>query len=287
MLLLAGCAPAAPPEPTPAPLDLLGPGAAINAVNQLTGLAHTKHAIKVTIDEFTATMTYVVGERAITLSWNNGQVAAADSDVHYVGQTGFDLSDFNLNNVGLMFAQAATLADSSTHQQLQINEYNAGRVMMTVTTSPESQTIFFRPDATLINWLVFATASGVREALQDVAGDGVEVVVLGLNDQGFYADVRDTQSVIERRTRPAKLPSYTALRTASSDYQAFSPRIINPAVVAHLLSTVPAAIGKADSRASLVIDRRDGLSQPLIRLSVGLTTRVFTLDGTDVTDELK
>ncbi|MCL2782422.1 MAG: hypothetical protein FWD80_00385 [Propionibacteriaceae bacterium] len=293
-LALAACSPVAPTPsrtpslttPSPSGPDLRQPGAATLAVDQLATAAGTTRAIRVTIDQSTASMTYIKDSAAVTLGWNNGAIAPLDSDVSYVGQTSFYISQFNLDNVGRMFSQAATLADSNTAQELQINEYNSGRVLMTVTTSPESQTIFFRADGSLINWLVFTTSSGVTEALRDVAGDGVDVIAIGLNDQGFYADVRISQQIIERRTRPAKLPAYTAQRTASVTDQAFSPQEINPAVVANLLMTMPGTLDKPDTPARLLIDMRNDLGVPVIHITVGLTTKDFSLDGTDITNEL-
>ena len=299
VLALTACStPDGPPSPsasTPSPtaagpsspgIDLRAPGLAAQAIGQLVAAAGTDQAIRLRVDQSTASLTYVDDEQAVTLGWDNGRIATLDSDINYVGQTGFAVSSFNLDDIGQMFAQAAQLAGSDTDQELQINEYNAGRVLMTVTTSPESQTIFFRPDASLINWLDFTNTDDVAEALADVAGDGVQVIALGVGDMGFFADVRVNASIIERRTRPAKLPAYSAQRSASSDLLSFNPSDIDPAVIARLLADVPAALDKADARASLAIDTRDDLGAPVIRVSVGLTTRAFTLDGSDITDQL-
>jgi len=291
LVALAGCAVTGPDAPSTAPssnpaCNLATPGAATAAVGKLVNAAGTSQAIRVTIDLCAASLTYLQNDEAISLGWEDGQVATLDSDVVYVGQAGFDVYTFNFNNVGLMFTEAANLAGSSDNQELQINEYNDGRVLMTVTTSPESQTIFFQPDATLVPWLDFTTPAGLAAALTDVAGDGVQLLDLGLDDEGFYADVRVTQTIIERRTRPAKQPAYIAQRTAASTYQSFGAGIINTYVLSNLLNTVPASLDKPDARTSLIIDRRDSLPQPIIRISVGLTTRLFTLDGIDVTDQL-
>ena len=231
-------------------------------------------------------MTYIEDDKALTLGWQDGVISTVDSDVTYVGQAVFSVDSFNLADVGKMFAQAAALTGSSAKQELQINEYNTGRVLMTVTTSPESQTIFFRQDATIINWLDFSNPADIAEALRDVA-TGSDVITVGLNDQGLYADARVDSSTIERIVRPAKLPAYSALRSASSDLTAFNPSVLNAATLASLLSDkAPTLTGNADAAATWVIDTRDNLGAPTTRLTVGLTTRVYNLAGTDITDEV-
>jgi len=273
---------------TPAPSypPLSQPGAAQTAVNALVAQAGTDMAIRVAITDTTASMTYVDNDNAVTLDWQNGAVTTEDSDITYVGQAIFEISSFNLSDVGAMFKKAADLTGSSNNQQLQINEYNTGRVLMTVTTSPESQTIFFRQDATVINWLQFNTTAGVAEALSDVT-TGANVIDIGLNDQGLYADTTVDSSTLQRVVRPAKLPAYSALRSGSSDLTPFNPAILNASTLASLLSvTAPELAGTPNPSASWVIDMRDHLSAPTIRLTVGPTTRVYNLAGTDITDQL-
>jgi len=292
---LVGCS-ATPPADTPtmtsastppvAVMSLTQPGAAQRVVKLLVAKAGTNLAIRLAITDTTASMTFVKDDKAVTIGWQDGAVSLEDSDVTYVGQAIFAVDSFNLADVGQMFAEAAALTGSDAKQELQINEYNTGRVLMTVTTSPESQTIFFRQDATIINWLSFSATAGVAEALRDVA-TGTNVIAVGLNDQGLYADARVDSSTIERIVRPAKLPAYSALRSASSDLTAFNPSVLNAATLASLLSDkAPTLTGNADATATWVIDTRDNLGAPTIRLTVGLTTRVYNLAGTDITDEV-
>ena len=287
-VVLTACSTVTPPS-TPhvaSATNLTTPGVAQNAISQLVSTAGTPAAIKVTIDETTASMTYIANDQAVTLGWDAGVVAPMDSDVTYVGQASFAVADFNLQDIGAMFGQAAALTGSNEHQQLQINEYNNGKVLMTVTTSPESQTIFFRADASLVNWLAFTTVSGVATGLADVDTDGTPVVAIGINDQGLYADALVGTSIIERHTRPTKLPTYSAQRSGTVNYPAFSPTALTPQVIAGLLSNSPTVFGKPSAHASLVIDSRDNIGTPVIRVTVGLTTRAYSLDGQDITDQL-
>ena len=50
------------------------------------------------------------------------------------------------------------------NQNLQIVEYNEGTVLMTVSTKPESRTVFFRRDGSVVNHIDFATPTGMTEA---------------------------------------------------------------------------------------------------------------------------
>jgi hypothetical protein len=240
--------------------------------------------LQVTVTALQATLTYLdmESEQARTLIWEDGQWWQADSDVLYVEQAAFDLADFDLSDVGAMFASAAELDNSDINQQLQINEYNEGRVLMTVTTSPESVTVFFRPDATLINQLDFTVAIDVAEALHDTCAD-VVVLAIGINQQGFWADVRRDEETIERFIRPAGLPAYSSLRNQSSSLTTFAPTVVDPVVLAELLTRLPVIIsGDPEARIELVIDARDGVHTPKLHFTVGLTTVVYTLDGRPV-----
>jgi hypothetical protein len=157
---------------------------------------------------------------------------------------------------------------------------------MTVTTSPESQTVFFRPDGSMIDTLDFTTADGIAEALRDTVGDNVQVVQIGIDGISLWADVRVNQTSEEHRVRPAKLPAYTAIRGASTKNAAFPPSQLDPTVVANLLATLPGKLGNADSSITMVMDTRDDLGYPVMRFTVGLTTVAYRPDGTDITKQV-
>jgi len=293
--LLTACTqpspPSPPPPPTPSPatagttaarsVNLLNPGAARAGLNQLMVASGGSQAIRVTVTSALATLTYVTQDTAHTLQWDSGTITEIDSDVTYVGQTAFSLATFDLDDIGRFFAQAAALTGSSSRQELQINEFNNGRVLMTVTTTPESQTIFFRPDGSIIDWLSFTMAAGIREGLSDVTDGTTEVVAIGLTDQGLYADVAVSPTVIERRTRPTRLPAYSAQRTATALGPAFDPSLVDPYVVARLLSAAPADAARPDTTATMSIDAREG-GPPLIHINVGLASSTYTLAGEQI-----
>ncbi|MCL1841636.1 MAG: hypothetical protein FWF75_07835 [Propionibacteriaceae bacterium] len=292
-LLVAGCgtAPTVPsatktPSPSSPSINLAAPGAASAAVSQLVAQTHGNPVIRITVTTTDATLTYVQDDQAITLDWDGGQVTPVDSGITYVDQQPFDPSDFNLRDIGSLFAQASAVAGSSAQQELQINEYNQGKVLMTVTTSPESQTIFFRPDGTMINAISFTTVAGITEAMADTTGDGAQVIQIGIDATQFWADVRVSPTEIEHRVRPAKLPEYTVVRKATTKDETFAPSQVEPAVVAHLMATLPAQLASPTSSISMVMDMRSNLGFPTMRFTVGLTTVVYSPSGNDITQQL-
>jgi hypothetical protein len=263
---------------------LLLPGAAREALAVLQAQAGNAPILQVTVRAEQASLTYLntKTEEATTLVWEDGKWWEKDSGVLYVEQATFHLSDFNLEDVGAMFAAAATISGSSADQQLQINEYNEGRVLMTVTTSPESVTVFFRPDATLIRGLDFIVKADVAEALRDTCND-VAVIAVGLGQQGFWADVRRDTDTIERFIRPAGLPTYSSLRNQSSNLTAFDPAVIDPAVVASLLNRLPALVAdNPQATIEFTADTRDGVPVPKLYFTLGFTTLVYDLAGNPV-----
>jgi len=223
--------------------------------------------------------------------------------------------------VGELFQVAAQVSGSKQNQQLQIVEYNQGQVLMTVTTNPESATVFFRPDGTLVHSLDFTTAEGISEALRDCLGSATQAGVIGYRpDSGLYVELPgDQQGVITVVTRPKSLPRWAASEKGTLP-QPFDVSLVNPAVIANIIqlasagapvspdavtspsgpgsggptstSPTPSASPTGQATASdessagsvqWVIDRRDKLAQPVLRVTAHGSTRAFTLDGTEVT----
>ncbi|MCL2316138.1 MAG: hypothetical protein FWC46_03495 [Actinomycetia bacterium] len=293
--LAAGCtgggpAPVSPTSPSvttsTAATDLTLPGMAQHAVDMLQGEAGGRPIIRVTVSPQEATLTYVDKGQAVTWSWSNGAVAVINSPVTYVDQASFNPASFSLDDVGSLFARAAAVSGSNSQQELQINEYNQGKVLMTVTTSPESQTVFFRPNGTMIDALDLTTGPGLAEALADITG-GVEAVVgIGLLDGALWADIRLSDQQVEHRVRPAKLPAYTVLRTDRTKVAPFSPALVQPQVIASILADVAANRHVSPNQITLTMDTRDDLGYAALRFTTGVTTVVYTPDGIDITAQI-
>ena len=328
----SGCAPTAPttisaPPPSSASAShraqlLTKPGAARAAVDELVAAAGTHQVVKVDISATEASLSIVRDGQPLTWAWTDGVVGRAQSDIANVNQASFDPDTFNLDNVGALFQVAAQVSGSKQNQQLQIVEYNQGQVLMTVTTNPESATVFFRPDGTLVHTLDFATAQGISEALRDCLGDATSAGAIGYRpDSGLYVELPgDQQGVIKVVTRPKSLPRWAASEKGTLP-ELFDVSLVNPAVVASIVQLVsggaavspdavasatgsaepsstvvppassgtasgtagPSVTAKAADEVQWVIDRRDKLAQPVLRVTAQGSTRAFTLDGTEVT----
>lgn len=296
---LAGCsATATRPSATPTPSkatpsssvpqrDFTKPGEAPAVVKELIAAAGTINAIKVEISVHDASLSVVSGMTAKTWAWRNGKIEVVDSDTQFVGQKIFDPRDFDLSDVAGMFARAAKLAKSGSGQQLQIVEYADRTVYMTVTTNPESLTVFFRQNGTLVSQVDLTTLAGLQEAYNDVVGTKKLVNALGIlpNQGGMYVDVAVLDTIV-RTVRQPRLPVRTATRREATTLAQFDPALVKPAVIASSLAEISA---KADNNQtpspgwSLVVDCRDKTPEPQMYFTVGGSQTVMTLDGVDVT----
>jgi hypothetical protein len=295
---LAGCSattsrPSASPAPSRAsssssvPLrDFTKPGEATAVINELVTAAGTINAIKVEISVHDASLSIVTGMTAKTWAWRNGKIEVVESDTQFVGQKIFDPRDFDVSDLAGMFARAAKLAKSDSGQQLQIVEYADRTVYMTVTTNPESLTVFFRQNGTLVSQVDLTTLAGLQEAYNDVVGDKKLVNALGIlpNQGGMYVDVEVLDTIV-RTVRQPRLPVRTATRRETTTLVPFDPALVKPAVIASSLANIS---GKSDNQTpapgwSLVVDSRDKTPEPRMYFTVGGTQTVLTLDGVDVT----
>ncbi len=282
---------------------LTQPGMARQAINALLKAADTDTVVKVDISAHEASLSIVRNDKPLTWAWEDGVVAPAESDIANIKQTSFEPRKFNIDNVGELFAEAAATAGSAQNQQLQIVEYNQGQVLMTVTTNPESATVFFRPDGTEVHHLDFTTSAGIREGLSDCLAGHTKVLAVGFDpDTGMYCDLGSTsEGVVTEVSRPATLPPWSAQVKKDTPDQ-FDAALIQPDVIAGLLAhwetadssgsasatptgsaSASASAGAQPPKFSWVIDRRDKLAQPVLRLSVRGTTHAYTVTGTDIT----
>lgn len=298
LLGLVGCTtnPATPspsytsasPSASKAHTLLTTPGAARTAVNALIAAAGSDNVVKVDISRQEASLSIVRDGEPLTWSYQDGVVTPADSDIADVQQTSFNPNNFRFDNLGAMFSAAANISGSDTNQQLQIVEYNQGQVLMTVTTNPESSTVFFRSDGTVVSALDFATSAGISEALRDCVGTATEVIKVGYKpDTGIYADVVGAQpGTVVEATRPSALPRWSATFKASAGTP-FDPSLVRAEVIASIIkqletqTTSAPASSKSIPQPDLtwVIERQEPDAEPTLRINVDGQTHSFTLAG--------
>lgn len=267
--------------------DLTRPGAARTAVDALVRSSEGLPVIKVDLTATSATLSALKEGKVVAWRWDAGVVTPVESDIEYIKQATFNPADYQLGNLAAIFAKAERISASDSNQELQIVEYDQGRVLMTVTTRPESMPVFFRPDGSPINRLDFGTAAGFTEAIGDTAGKE-RVLAMGWSESGgFWADTADPDEdgVVRLVTRQARVPSWESSRKAGADADAptFPPAQVDPAVLARLVAELPQRLGKPGAVPSFEISRRHQMALPVITFDVDGTSVVTTLGGTDIT----
>ncbi len=267
--------------------DLTRPGRAQAAVAKLAQQAGTLPIIKVDLSATTASLSAVKDGKVVAWQWEDGVVTPTDSDIEYVEQASFTPADFALGDLGSLFRTAAQISGSSSNQGLQIVDYNAGQVLMTVTTRPESMPVFFRRDGTAINRLDFTTTAGFTEAIRDAAGDDRVLAIGWSPSEGLWSDAPASEAgVVVRPTRQAKVPAWTSSRKASATGLRFPASIVDAAVLAKLAVQLPQRYQADEQDISFTIHRVDRMVSPVIEWTVGGRRVITTLSGTDISDQL-
>ena len=294
---LIGCAPASnPSSPTSssAITDWTAPGATLPALTSLCNAAGsqtlvkaevsaTRIAVAVLIPNSSNTQGASTAEHVETWEWRDGVAQKVDGDTQNIGQTRFVLSDFNLSNVRELFTLAGVVAGSAKQQELQIVTYSPGRVLMTVTTQPESVPVFFRPNGTLIRPLDLSWPGDFAEGFHDATSGLTHVTAIGLQPSlGIWSELT-AHDVTLRQIRAAKAPTREETRQESSPLQGweFDPAIIDIPVLVERMKEL--SKGKP---ITVVADRRDHRSEPLIRLTVEGHTTIMDLAGNDITNQI-
>ena len=290
---LAACTPASPTTPVPptpsgpglvtpspsATVDLTAPGEARAAVARLVDAAGTDRVLMVVITSADASVTVLRAGRAETWALRGGEPRQVESDTTYVSQAAFDVTSFDLADVGALFRAAAAVSGSDSRQVLQIVDYSAGLVMMTVSTNPESRTVFFRADGSLLPTLDFDAAWGLAEGLSDAVGSATSVHAIGLGSQlGAYVEVPgQTPGTIVRRQRTARVPVVVSSRSEASPPPPFDAGVLDTDAVWQVLDGLRRRSAWSPGQEwSCVVDDRSGLGEPRLHFQVGPES--FTTD---------
>ncbi|MDR0959024.1 MAG: hypothetical protein LBM23_01460 [Propionibacteriaceae bacterium] len=282
--------PTASPSPSPSVTARpLHPGVAETAIEEILAAAGTTHAVKVDITAEEVTVAVVTGRTARTFAWRSGVVSAIESDTAYVGQVIFDPRDFALADPGALLRRAGTIAGSTAGQQLQIVEYDDRAVYMTVTTTPESRTVFYRPDGSLVAALDVASEAGLAEGWADAVGSltAVRRITVSTAGESVAVETPGAPGSVVTTTRSGFLPPRSVTRSGDdADLLDLDPGVVDPAVVARLIAAAPGLTGaEAEAGVVLVVEHRAGEDEPLFHLTVDDATvddGVVTarLDGT-------
>ncbi len=287
-LILAGCVqagatPTSGPSTSAAP-DFTKPGAAAEMVESLLADAGSRRALLVEIAETSVQVSVLTAEgKPVTWAHRDGKSEEVPSDLAYVDQATFDISGFNISDVGGLFRAAANMSGSEEKQGLTIVDYSGGEVMMSVSTFPESRTVFFNPDGSLLAVLNFDAPGGIADGIQEVLGDRITVYSVSVqSDQGAWTEFPGTEEgTTVRRTRTSKVPVTTNIRNEVVDLPLFAASRIRPDVIWSVLDGVRGTSdAPEDAKWGVVIEFRENTGSPQMHFTIGSKSLVTDLNGT-------
>lgn len=269
----------ASPTPTPGQLDLTAPGAARALITRLMDAAESTRAIMVTVTASDASVAVLKSGRPETWAWRDGAIKEVPSDIVYVDQHTFDPHEFMVDDVGALFRVAQAVSGSNRGQSLQIVDYSAGLVSMTVSTNPESRAVFFNADGTVLPTLDFTSAWGLAQGYQEAVGERRSASAVGFGSAtGVYFDAPvSATGTLNRRQRTARTPVIMTPRTESPALLPFDPATVDPLVVWSVLDTLQQADQfTLDTSWTCIADDRAATGTPQLHFTVG--DRSFTTD---------
>lgn len=301
LALLTGCSPApvgAGPTPPASPtasattpaLDLTQPGVARTLVRQLVAASGSPQVVMVLIRQREASVSVLTDGQAHTWAYRGGAIKEVSTDLAYVGQATFDPDAFDLSDIGAVFRAAAAVSGSDASQELQIVdsrrvEHSAIELKMSVATNPETRTVFFNPDGTLVPTLDFNTASGIAVGLSDAIGTHSTATTVTVGSAtGAAIEYPGTDGAVVVRMRASKLPVTDVPRSGADKLTGFDPRVVNPVVIWRVLQGYAAqgSFGPTTTWSVTADIRTAASTLPRLRFAVGSARLVTDLQGNEV-----
>ncbi|MBK7819698.1 MAG: hypothetical protein IPJ61_01130 [Tessaracoccus sp.] len=309
-VVLVGCGPAqsAPPttpvspsvSPTPTPTPTITPlpdtelplrfpidGALVDhaaeVVQRLHDVAAGLPVLKVDVTRQQATLTALLPDKSVrSYSWRGGQITRVDSDIQYLRQATFDPADYPIDSVGRMF-DVADLRGVRGELVLQVVEYRDGQVLMTVTSRPETTTVFFRKDGTAVTTLGYTSVADITAGLDEVVGGGTALYSIGFNPtRGYWADLTDDEpGVVLSRSRVGGVPVFETRRSETPGVATFSPDLLKPAALAQAITRYQTDPTQA---CTVVVDMSTGRWAPVARYDCAGAIHYTDMAGRDMTD---
>lgn len=252
-------------------------------VTQLMTSAGSTKALMVKITKSSVEVSVLKNSQVITWANRFGQSTKVASDLAYVDQATFDVKSFNFTQIGALFRAAAGQSGSDANQTLTIVDYSGGRVMMTVSTQPETRTVFFNPNGSLMEVLDFDTAGGIRRGIVEAIGTRTSITSLAIvPDQAIWIEYPGRRDTTVRRARAAKLPVVTSVRSGDN-LPSFSTSLVNPSAIWRVLEKARGTAGiDSNSAWSVTIDDRAKRGQPRMYFTFGFKVIVTDMSGNTV-----
>lgn len=262
--------------------DSLVNGGAAEVVAKLHEVAGGLPVLKVDLTTQQATLTALLPDTSVvSYRWRDGEITKVDSDLQYLDQATFDPADYPLNSLGRMF-DIADLRGVRGELVLQIVEYRQGQVVMTVTSRPESKTVFFRKDGTAVSSLGITGVADLEAGLHEVLGDAKEAYSITINaTTGYSADLPDSeQGVVLTRTRPPEMPMFETKRSETPSLKPFDPQLVRPEGLAKAIARTQTDPAQA---CTVTVDLSLQRSAPVAKIECGGAPGYADMDGRDMT----
>lgn len=262
--------------------DPLTGGSAGEVVAKLQEVSGGLPVLKVDLTAKKASLTVLRPDKSVqSYRWEANEITRVDSDLQYLDQATFNPSEYPLDSLGRMF-DIADLRGVRGELVLQVVEYREGQVVMTVTSRPESKTVFFLKDGSAVASLGLTSVADIATGVKEVIADTPEVYAVTLSPTlGYGADLPDGQEgVVLNRTRPTDMPVFETRRTESPGNALFDPALIKPEGLAKAIARSQSA---PDQACTVTIDMSLQRSAPVAKLECGGETHYADMDGRDMT----
>lgn len=288
-LALTGCTPGSSTTsapPSPAVPDFRKPGTAKAMVEQLLADTQSEQALMVKISEHSVEVSVLKDDKVVTWANRSGTITQVASDLAYVDQATFDVDNYHFDDVGAMFRAAAGQSGSEANQSLTIVDYSGGKVMMSVSTEPESRTVFFTSSGSLLEILDFNTEGGVVRGVEAAIGGRTTIYSLSvISDQSVSVEYPGANDTTIRRARAQKVPVTTTVRSGATDLPLYATSVVNSRAIWRVVQAQRGEGGISENSTwSVTIDSRDKRLQPRMYFTFGFTVVVTDLAG-DIIDQ--
>lgn len=236
--------------------------------------------LKLDITADQATLTALTpGEDVVSYLWSNDVIDATATDFQYLGQATFRPEDYPLASIGRMF-DVADLRGVHGEPIYQIQEYREGVVLQTVSSLPETATVFFLPDGSAVPFLGVTSAVDIADGLAATTHELPLIHQFGFTEErGYWVHYPDGDET-RTRTRLGGVPVYETPSTETDLPPAFDPEVIDPRVVSMVLTRHRA---DPEEACDVVVDMSHGRSAPVMAVTCGGETHYSDLDGRDMT----
>lgn len=312
VVLLAGCASTSDPAPSPTPsvaisvsatpdanvtptptvafpvpmsvTQDLATGGAKQIVRRMMEITNNRPALKLDVSTSEVTLTVLdTTQKPFTLRWRANQITPADSDIQYLGQTTFRPTDYPLGNINDLFDTATRMGATGMEKIMQIVEQRSGEVYLTVTTIPETKTVFFEKDGTPVRNLGYTSVADLTDGLAAVIAGSRAATQIGFGpNTGYWIDLPANNGITERRIRSAALPVYTTRIKEASSLTPFDPTQLDALVLARSIQKFNSG-SKAECK--IEVDNRYRQKTPIIRYDCGSKVHFTAPDGTEYTED--